>query len=189
MIQKGLSTVKNSFPLVMKRTAVITAIATMALAILFCTLQHDWLLTAAISFGTTCYHFSMRLLIGSLIPPIHRDYSWFHPRKWEQKLYAFLRVKHWKQHLPTYDPSQFSLKDNSLEQVVANMRRAELVHVVIVLCSFLPLLSVPWLGAFPVFFITSLLAALFDSLFVIAQRYNRPRLTRILAKKGGCARE
>ena len=36
---------------------------------------------------------------------------------------------------------------------------------------------------------TSLLAALFDSIFVIAQRYNRPRLIRIYEKQEAIARE
>ena len=30
---------------------------------------------------------------------------------------------------------------------------------------------------------TSILSALFDSLFVMAQRYNRPRLARLLSKQ------
>ena len=50
-------------------------------------------------------------------------------------------------------------------------------------CSFLPLLMVPLFGEFWVFFITSLLSALFDSLFVIAQRYNRPRMERLAHKR------
>ena len=60
---------------------------------------------------------------------------------------------------------------------------AEVVHEIIMLCSFLPLLMVPLFGEFWAFFITSLLSALFDSLFVMAQRYNRPRLERIAHKQ------
>ena len=60
---------------------------------------------------------------------------------------------------------------------------AELVHEVIILFSFLPLLFTIPFGAFPVFLITSLLAAMYDSIFVVAQRSNRPRLVRILQKK------
>ena len=183
MIQKGLSTVNNKFPLVMKLTAAATATTTVLLAALYFWLGRSGLLTAAISFGTTCYHFSMRLLVGAWTPPIKKDHPWFRQRKWEIGLYRHLRVKNWKKHLPTYDPRQFSLEENTLEQVIQNMRGAEVVHIIIVLCSFLPLLSVSFLGAFPVFLITSLLAAAFDSLFIIAQRYNRPRLERILSKK------
>lgn len=167
----------------MKTTAAVTAVATVVLAALYRFLSKDWLLTTAISTGTTCYHVTMRLLVGTLVSPVKGTSRWFRPRVWEAPVYRFLGVKGWKKHLPTYDPRQFSLDENTLEQVIRNMCGAEVVHEIIMACSFLPLLTVPFFGAFEVFFITSLLAALFDSLFVIAQRYNRPRLERILRKK------
>ena len=180
---------KNNFPCVMKTTAVVTGAITAVLALLQHLLADDWLLTAAISTGTTCYHVTMRLLVGYLVPPVNGTSRWFRPRAWEAPVYRFLGVKGWKKHLPTYDPRQFSLNENTPEQVVRNMCGAEVVHEIIMVCSFLPLLTVPLFGAFWVFFITSLLAALFDCLFVIAQRYNRPRLERILRKKESCTHE
>ena len=90
--------------------------------------------------------------------------------------------------MPTYNPTLFSLEDNSLEQIAKNMCQAEVVHEVIILCSFLPMLfAIPW-GEFWVFFITSLAAAIFDSVFVMLQRYNRPRIMKLLKyqnRKGG----
>lgn len=167
----------------MKVTATVTGFATVILAVLWHFLSWDLLLTAAISTGTTCYHFAMRLLVGAWVPPINGTAAWFRPRQWEAPFYRFLRVKEWKKHLPTYNPSQFSLQENTLAQIVCNMCSAEVVHEIIMLCSFLPLLAAPSFGAFWVFFITSLLAALFDSLFVMAQRYNRPRLERMIQKR------
>ena len=41
------------------------------------------------------------------------------------------------------------------------------------------LFIIPW-GEFWVFFITSLVAAIFDSIFVMLQRYNRPRIMKLL---------
>ena len=66
---------------------------------------------------------------------------------------------------------------------------AEIVHEVIMVLSFLPLLTVPFFGTFPVFLMTSALSALFDSIFVMAQRYNRPRLVRIYEKQETKAHE
>ena len=60
------------------------------------------------------------------------------------------------------------------------MCQAEIVHEVIVVLSFLPLLAAIPFGAFPVFLITSLLAAMYDLTFVIMQRYNRPRILKYL---------
>ena len=58
-----------------------------------------------------------------------------------------------------------------------------MLHEVIIVLSFLPVAASVRLGAFWVFFITSLLAACYDGIFVVAQRYNRPRLVRIYERK------
>ena len=179
---------KNTFPMIMRSTAAVTSILTVLLSLIFEYTQASWTLIAAISVGTTAYHFLMRLMVGYVIPKVtgyRFDYwkPWFQPRKWEAPLYKKLKVKQWKGHLPTYAPSQFSLKDNGIFRVIQNMCGAEVVHEIIMVLSFLPLLMVPVFGEFPVFCITSTLAALVDSIFVIAQRYNRPRLVRIYEKQ------
>ena len=176
----------SNFPKVIKSTAVISALATAVLVIVYRFSSCDWLLSAAITAGTTFYHFAMRLLVGTVVPrcikkPMAR--RWFLQKHFEPRLYAFLRVKQWKDRMPTYDPASFSLHHNSLEQIVHNSCVSEAVHVVIVLFSFVPLLFTFFWGAFPVFLITSVLSAAFDSCFVVMQRYNRPRLLRILSKK------
>ena len=176
----------NSFSFVMKTTAASTALATAALAAAYHFFPYDWLLSAAITAGTTFYHFAMRLLVGAIVPRcISRsmEHRWFAQKAFEPRLYAVLRVKQWKDHMPTYDPASFSLRDNSLTQIVHNSCVSETVHEVIVLFSFVPLLFTFLWGSFPVFLITSVLASAFDCCFVMMQRYNRPRLIRILSKK------
>lgn len=175
-----------SFPAVMKFTAAITLVLTGILALLYRYFQADWILSAAISTGTTFYHFAMRLTVGAIVPRCIRrpmKHPWFHQKPFEPKLYDRLRVKHWKDRMPTYDPASFSLRENTLEQIVDNCCVSEAVHEVIILFSFVPLFFALWWGAFPVFLITSILSALFDGCFAVMQRYNRPRLIRILAKK------
>ena len=178
----------------MKATALITVLLTAMLSAAYSFFHQGWMLDAAITFGTTAYHFVMRLAVGYIIPKLTNydfDYRrrWFQPRAWEPGFYKLLRIKRWKGKLPTYAPGQFSLAENSLHRIIQNMCGAELVHEVIMVLSFLPLLTVPVFGAFPVFFITSLLSALFDGLFVMAQRFNRPRLVRIYEKQEAKAHE
>lgn len=144
-------------------------------------LDCGFLLSPGITCVTVFFHFSMRLLVGLLVP--HRfDYRsrWFQVTKAETSLYKFLRLKRWKAQLPTYNPALFSLQEQSLEQIIRNTCQAEVVHEIIILLSFIPLLfSMIW-DSFSVFFITSVLAAGFDLLFVMLQRFNRPRLVRML---------
>ena len=179
---------KNKFPMVMKSIDIITSSDTvvmiLACRILGICLMIDW----AISFGTTAYHFVMRLAVGYAIPKVtHYDFDyhhpWFHPRTWEGAFYKKLKLHRWKGQLPTYAPDQFDLGHNSLHRIIQNMCGAEVVHEVIMLLSFLPLLTVPIFGELPVFLITSMFAAAFDGLFVMAQRYNRPRVVRVYERK------
>ena len=179
---------ESKFPILMQSIAALTTAITLLLLLQFRHTGAGWALTAAISVGTTSYHFLMRLLVGFVVPKMTNyrfDYRnpWFQPRKWETAFYRKLKVRQWKRYLPTYAPSQFSLKSNSLLRVIQNMCGAEVVHEIIMVLSFLPLLLVPVFGEFPVFFLTSLLSALFDSIFVIAQRFNRPRLVHIYEKQ------
>ena len=179
---------RYDFQRFIKTTAATTfcvAVLLTAAAFLF---PQKWLLPCAITFGTTAYHFIMRLAVGSIVPKVTGyafDYRsrWFQPRSWEPALYRFLKLKQWKGKLPTYAPDQFSLENQSLHQVILNMCGAEIVHEGIMLLSFLPVLMIPVFGSAPVFVITSALSALFDSLFVMAQRFNRPRLVRIYERQ------
>jgi len=180
-MRKGIS-----FPRVMKSTALITLVFTVVFAWLYRRTGQDWLLTTAITAGTTFYHFAMRLTVGAIVPRCIKNSMknpWFHQKPFEAKLYDTLKVKRWKDRMPTYDPASFSLRENTLEQIVDNCCVSEAVHEVIIALSFVPLLFALLWGAFPVFLITSVLSALYDSCFAIMQRYNRPRLIRILAKK------
>ena len=184
----------RKFSRIMNAIAIITTVGTLLSLLCYQRWQVNWLLTCIISFGTTAYHFVMRLAVGYLLLSLTNydfDYHhvWFQSRKWESTFYRKLHVRKWKGKLPTYAPRQFSLAEQSLHRVIQNMCGAELVHEIIMVLSFLPLLAVPIWGEFWVFAITSLLAALFDSIFVIAQRYNRPRLIRIYEKQEAIARE
>ena len=176
----------TSFPTVMKSITLLTFVLTAGFVWLYRHFPTDWILSTAITAGTTCYHFAMRLIVGTIVPrcikqPTNR--RWFQQKSYEPKLYETLKVKRWKDHMPTYDPASFSLRENSLEQIVHTSCVSEAVHEVIILLSFVPaLFAIRW-GELPVFLITSSLAALFDGCFVIMQRYNRPRLQRILSKK------
>ena len=177
---------KSSFRKGLERLTWFLVAATAVLIAVYWKTKADWVLSCAISFGTTLYHFLMRLAVGFVIPLCIKSYNWqswwFRPRKWETGLYHKLGVRKWKRHLPTFDPNQFSTEHYTLPQIAQNMCQAELVHVVIVIFSFVPLAFVPLFGVFPVFLATSMASALLDCVFIIAQRYNRPRLVRIINK-------
>lgn len=167
------------------------AIAATAMAVFCATLYmyngNGTVLALAITFGTTSYHLLMRLLVGvtaDLLLGNRVDYRrrWFRVSAAEQKLYHFIKVKKWKGNMPTYDPESFDSRLRTWDEIAGAMCQAELVHEVIILLSFLPILaSIPF-GALPAFAITSVLAACYDGMFVIMQRYNRPRIVKLIEK-------
>ena len=175
-----------SFPLVMKTTTVITLALTAGFVWLYRYFPAGWILSAAISAGTTCYHFAMRLVVGTIVPYWVKNpmkYRWFQQKPFEAKFYAALKVKHWKDRMPTYDPKAFDPKYHTWDEIAQATCQAETVHEVIILLSFLPLLAAIPFGSFGVFLLTSLAAALYDLTFVIMQRYNRPRIIRLIEKE------
>jgi len=179
---------KHSFSFMVKAIALFTSVATALLVLAYHLWPLDWLMTCAISFGTTAFHFVMRLAVGYTLPALtHYDFDynrpWFRPRKWEAPFYKKLKLHSWKGQLPTYAPEQFDLASIPLHRIIQNMCGAEIVHEIIMVLSFLPLLLIPIFGTPGVFILTSLGAAAFDSVFVMAQRYNRPRVVRIYERQ------
>lgn len=173
---------------IMKYTALGTCAGAVLSAVLYGLSGINLLFTLTITFVVTCYHFSVRLLIGAVLVRLfhnHMDYrkKWFQPRPFEDKIYKKLKVKQWKNKMPTYDPCSFSAKELSWEEIAQATCQAEIDHEINVFVSFLPLLLVPVLGSFQAFFITSLAAAAYDMIFVIIQRFNRPRILKLINRK------
>lgn len=142
----------------------------------------------AVIFGTIFYHIAMRLAVGTLVDAKYHnrmDYTkkWFQEKTFEKNLYKKLKVRKWKKWLPTLNPQDFDLKNCSVEEIVQVTCQAEVVHEIIMPLSFVPIVFSVWFGSLDVFVITSCISFLFDSAFVIMQRYNRPRLTRLMKRK------
>lgn len=166
----------------MARAMKLMALIFTVLTALFAALRLEAL---AITAGTFAYHFLMRLGVGyaydrTLHNRVDVSRGWFQPRGFENKLYERLRVGRWKRFLPTYDPETFDRHKHSWEEIVQAMCQAELVHETIAVLSFLPVVASVWLGEPLVFLLTSLLAAIFDMMFAVIQRYNRPRILKIV---------
>ncbi len=172
----------------MKRCALVSGGIALVSAILWLILSKDFALTIAITTGTVFYHIGIRLLVGWAFDRFmdnQADYrkKWYQVSAWESAVYKKLQVKRWKSHLPTYDSSLFDPALHSWEEIAKAMCQAELVHEVNIVVSFVPILFSVWVGALPVFVITSILAAGYDLLFVILQRYNRPRVLRLAMRR------
>lgn len=173
---------------IVKGIAAFSLAATVILAISYKVTSSGILLPLAITSGTIAYHFVMRLMVGLAFHATMRnkaDYRkrWYQVSKREMAVYEKLKVKQWKRRMPTYDPALFDPRLHTWEEIVQPMCQAELVHETIAVLSFLPILAGIWFGEYPVFIVTSVLSAACDIVFVIMQRYNRQRVTKLLNRK------
>lgn len=136
---------------------------------------------------TIMYHLWVRIIMGNVMKLFkkHLNYNqaWFKEKSFEKKIYEILRVKKWKKKALTYNPELFYLKDNSLEEIANTMAKVELDHWVNELISLSTLLFGAIWGNLWIFMISAIAAMIFDGQFIVIQRYNRPRVTRILERK------
>ena len=151
------------------------------------TLKNGIVLWTGITAFTIMYHFWVRIIMGN-VSKLFKNYinynQWlFKERKFEKGLYKFLRVKNWKGKALTYNPESFSLKEHSLAEIANTMAKSEVDHWINEAISLSTLLfAIPW-GQFWIFFITAIVAMIFDSQFIIIQRYNRPRILKVLGRE------
>lgn len=145
----------------------------------------DWpiLFTLAITFGTIAYHLLMRALVSIVVTLVMQNRAnphnaWFRDRRFESRLFRWLKIRRWKFRVPTYAPELFDLSKHTPSEVIGAMCQAEVVHEVIIPLSFVPIAFAHWFGALSVFVLTSIGAATCDLLLVLLQRYNRPRVMR-----------
>lgn len=144
------------------------------------------ILWTGITAFTIMYHLWVRIIMGNVSKLFKKQLSyeqwWFKERKFEKNLYEFLRVKDWKNRALTYNPESFSLKTNSLEDIANTMTKSEVDHWINEVISLSTLLFALMWGELWIFLITAIVAMIFDSQFIIIQRYNRPRVKKILEK-------
>ena len=145
------------------------------------------ILWTGITAFTIMYHFWVRIIMGNVSKLFknHINYKqcWFQERKFEKKLYKLLKVKDWKDKALTYNPESFSLNEHSLEEIANTMAKSEVDHWINEAISISTIFfAIPW-GKLWIFSLTALAAMIFDSQFIIIQRYNRPRVVKLIERQ------
>lgn len=186
-MSKNKESIKLSKPLVFLICLISTFLSCFFIfLILYIVYQRTIFLTLYVTFMTLSYHFIMRCLVGETIDFLYKKrefhYSsfWYKEHKFEKKLYLFFHIHKLKAKAITARPETFDLKKNSLEDLIHTITQAEIVHEIIIILSFLPCILIIWYGVPLVFILTSIFGALCDLFFVMIQRYNRPRVIRLL---------
>lgn len=136
---------------------------------------------------TIMYHFWVRIIMGNVLKLFkkHITYKqWFFKEKFfEKNIYTKIKVKEWKDKVLTYAPGEFDLKENSLETVANNMAKAELDHWINGLISISTIFFGFIWGIFWPFVVSAIFAIVFETQFIILQRFNRPRVVKLIEKE------
>lgn len=142
-------------------------------------------LWTGVTFFTVMYHLWARIIFGNITKLFKINYNnfWFRERSFEKVIYNAINVKGWKDKVLTYNPHLFSLKNYTLEEIALTMTKAEIDHWINEIISLTTLLfSLIW-GKLEIFLITAIAAMIFDGQFIVIQRFNRPRVLRLLEIK------
>lgn len=131
------------------------------------------------------YHFGLRILMGEITKLWHISYKhpWFRQRSFEKALYKALRVRQWRDKVLTFNPDEFLMAKRTLPQIADTMAKAETDHWINELISISAIFFFLLWGMLPIFLITSIAAMLFDAQFIILQRFQRPKVVRLICSQ------
>lgn len=166
----------------------LLAVSTVALFFLSKILYEKWIFSIYVTFLTTSYHFIMRLCVGVSVDFAIKKFSvrfksYIPVSRLEIKFYKRIKVKDWKKNAITAKPDSFDIKKVNFKELLHNMIQAEIVHEIIIPLSFVPLLFIIPFGVPVVFILTSFFAACIELKYVMIQRYNRPRVEKLIGKE------
>ena len=173
---------------IMKRTAIVAVLMTICSLFLYRFTNIEAFFSITITLAMIAYHFGIRLIIGGLFDMKMKnkaDYTkkWYQVSDLELKLYQKLKVKKWKNKMPTYDKNAFDISKHSWDEIIQATCQSELVHETNIVFSLFSIIASIWFESFVVFLVTAILGAFFDLLFVFMQRFNRARILKMKRKR------
>lgn len=141
-----------------------------------------------VTFLMVLYHILMRASVPRVLSIVHRgpfnpDNLWFRTKSFEKAIYKFFQVKKWKDSLITYEPESFSLRTSSPERILQSMCIAETIHFSLICGSLIYILFGFIFGKLWIFILTGTISIIFECRFIMAQRYNRPRVKELIRKR------
>ena len=107
------------------------------------------------------------------------NHWWFKEKRFEKYFYKILMVKKGKKFMPTYDKKSFSFQEKSLKEIIGTTCQAEIVHELMLVEALIPLILIIPYGKAIIFISTTLLCIFIELVFIIIQRYNRPRFVKL----------
>lgn len=170
-----------------KPLAIITTSSTLVFLIIYKFKKESVFLTFTVLSAVFAYHFITKIFVGKIFNNIYQNnvnenLKIFKERKFEKPLYKFLKVRKWKDKMPSENINDFNLEEHTIIEVIKATCQAELVHDLNLIFALLPLILIIFTNFGAIIIPTSIISFLGDTPFIIIQRYNRPRLIKLSKK-------
>lgn len=155
---------------------------------LFVRSKSEWMLIIGVIMMNSGYQVITRLLVGTICEGVFENgvnssANWFKTSDFEERFYGFLGIKYLKRNLPKTERTDFSLTQQSLQDIIDTGCEIEAEHEINIVVSMLSiLLAIPF-GYIWMFIVFAVGGVLYDFLFISVQRYNRPRLVTVQLKR------
>ncbi len=155
---------------------------------LFVRSHNDAMLIIGVIMLNAAFQLITRLLVGSICEGvfengINSSAEWFRTSSFEERFYGTMGIKYLKKNLPKFERTDFSLARKSVQDIIDAGCEIETEHEINIGVSLLGLLLALLFGNVWIFAVTAGAAVVYDLLFIAVQRYNRPRLERVQAKR------
>ena len=147
--------------------------------------EHSAILWTGIVCFMILYHFGLRIHMGNVTKKWNITYNhpWYRQRRFEKKLYKFLKVRKWKDKVLTFEPEMYDFENRTLEQLATTMAKSELDHWINEIISVVSIFFLFIWGCPAAFIISAIAAMIFDAQFIVVQRYNRPIVLKLDARR------
>ncbi len=177
---------KTKWDIIISSVAITLALLTLVFWQLYRHYGGIALKSAMAFFLIFCYEIVIRFLNGQVVNLLFHnriDYRlrWFRSYDFETKFFKTIRIKQWKNKMPTYDDRLYSLKEKNLEEIMMACCQSEIFHESNMLFGFSALFLTNALGVssgIAIFWAIGI--ACLDFSLAAIQRFNRPRLKRAL---------
>lgn len=179
---------KNIIPVIMITVLLLSMLCAALCAYMYTKSEHEVILHIGIIAGTVAAHTLIMYISAPVVFLVFKknfkyDSFWFRPKRFEKSLYNLLKVKKWKTRVPVYDSDEYSMETHTAKEIIMNTCHAEVVHEVILVASYLPILGGLAVSHWALLAVTSFLFSCCHLMFVVIQRYNRPRLVRLYERQ------
>jgi len=130
------------------------------------------------------YHVAVRIIWGLAVVdriPLERfnpDRKRYQRKGFETAYLKKVKVRKWKDSLPVAHPELWDVRERDMDDIVRASCQAEMDHDGNILLSLITIFFARDAASLKLLLFTALSAAFVDYLFVLIQRFNRPRFIR-----------